>query len=178
MGASYIAQHKIQLLYTWMHWRCYWPPCHVCLHYWHRAPFCICDLKFQCFFLLQWVIHLYESIHVLPKFIYLSTCNMYHSQKYWNSTYIFGIENYSHFSLQLWFHVMWHIAGYWPAIYPMTIWVDGYMKGFIGDKVVSWKSYFMFIFRLVGARKTSLIARFIGSTWGPPGVTRTQVGPM
>ena len=153
----------------------------------HVMSVCITDielhsafviLNFNVFFLLQWVIHLYESIHVLPKFIYLSTCNMYHSQKYWNSTYIFGIENYSHFSLQLWFHVMWHIAGYWPAIYPMTIWVDGYMKGFIGDKVVSWKSYFMFIFRLVGARKTSLIARFIGSTWGPLGVARTQVGPM
>ena len=31
---------------------------------------------------------------------------------------------------------------------------------------------------ILGHRGTTLIARFVGSTWGPSGADRTQVGPM
>ena len=31
---------------------------------------------------------------------------------------------------------------------------------------------------MTGHQQTSLIARFMGPTWGPPGADRTQVGPM
>ena len=71
--------------------------------------------------------------------------------------------------------------GFWPwRVGWDSCWDELFIKkiGFIADHQPINYGYWLFVTQYKMIKQPTLIARFMGPTWGPSGAGRTQVGPM